>query len=327
MPAGLAAHQELELGSIPVLRHMMLGRALRRVVEEMRPALVHTHWLCEYGWLASRAGLHPHVGSAWGSDVEEAGILGTQRSRRAIRGCDLVLADSAPLADAARGLAPNGPPVEVFHPGVDVDRFSPGDREHARRALGWQTGVPIVLSPRLLLPLYNPELVISAFARVRRTLPDARLVLKHPGESIPAQLEDTMRALGVRDAVDVLGHVDDEMMPMLYRAADVVVSVPLTDSSPATAWETLACGRPLVVSDLPWAREELRDRETAWLSPIEEGALADALHTLLTNGIADVLASQGRAFVEATRDRRRQVNALDARYRSLVADAAVAATR
>lgn len=326
MPDGLASHEELALGSIPVVRNLALGHELTRVVERTRPALVHTHWLCEYGWMAARAGLRPHIGSAWGSDVEEAGILGRHRSRRAIYGCDLVLADSAPLADAARRLAPDGPQIEVFHPGVDLDRFSPGDRDDARRALGWQPGVPIVLAPRLLLPLYNPELVIGAFALVRRTLPNARLVLKHPGESVPAHLESAMRRLGVRDAVDVLGHVEDAMMPMLYRASDVVVSVPSTDSSPATAWETLACRRPLLVSDLPWARDELRPGESAWLSPLEEDALAAALHKLLTSSsVADDLAARGRALVEETRDRRLQMRALDDRYRALVAGTALSA--
>jgi len=114
--------------------------------------------------------------------------------------------------------------------------------------------------------------------------------------------------------------VDDAAMPTLYRAADVVVSVPSSDSSPATAWEALACGRPLVVSDLPWARAELHDREDAWLSPIDDGALADALRTLLSDRrLAERLGAQGRLLVHKTRDRRQQMRALDERYRSLVA--------
>ena len=55
----------------------------------------------------------------------------------------------------------------------------------------------------------------------------------------------------------MLGNVPVERMPDVYRAADVVVSIPSSDSSPRSVWEALACGRPVVVSDLPWAREEL----------------------------------------------------------------------
>jgi glycosyltransferase involved in cell wall biosynthesis len=271
--------------------------------------------------MAARAGLKPLVSSAWGSDVVDASRLGLRRSHKAIQGANLVLADSRPLADAARLLVPHGPPVEVFHPGVDLNRFSPGDREQARRTLGWPLDAPIVLSPRLHLPayIYNPELVIRAFALLRQGLPAARLVIKHPGESVPAQIEDMIRRHGVKDAIDVVGHVDDAAMPTLYRAANVVVSTPSSDSSPATAWEALACGCPLVVSDLPWARAELRDRENAWLVPTEESALAEALRTLLTDRqVAQRLVTHGRQLVLSTRDRRRQMQALDARYRSLV---------
>lgn len=319
-PEGLAACEEIELGSMPLVRSLALGRELRRVVECVRPALVHAHWLPEYGWLAARAGLHPLVASAWGSDVLGAGALGRRRSRVAIRGADLVLADSAPLVQAARRLVPGGPPVEVFHPGVDLDRFSPGDREQARRTLGWPTDVPIVLSPRPLQPLYNPGSVMRAFALLRRVMPDARLVLKHPGEVVPAPIADTIRRLGVQDAIDIVGHIHDAEMATLYRAADVVVSVPSSDSSPATAWEALACGRPLVVSDLSWARAELRDREHAWLSPIDDDALAAALQALLGNReLANRLGSQGRLVAQETKDRRQQMRVLDERYRSLVA--------
>src|SRR5438552_4183205 len=68
-PEGVAACEELTLGRIPLARAHALGRDLGRVLERVRPALVHAHWLPEYGWLAARAGVHPLVGSAWGSDV------------------------------------------------------------------------------------------------------------------------------------------------------------------------------------------------------------------------------------------------------------------
>lgn len=319
-PEGLASCIEIQPGSMPLMRSYAIGRELRRAAERVRPQLVHAHWLPEYGWLAARAGRHPLVASAWGSDVLDAGRLGRRRSRAAILGADLVLADSAALAEAARRLAPAGPPVDVFHPGVDLGSFSPRDREDARRALGWNPDVPIVLSPRALSPLYNQESVIRAFAFVRRSLPQARLVLKHPGEAIPAPLEQLVRAVGAEGAVDVIGHVDAAGMPVLYCAADVVVSVPSSDSSPATAWEALACARPLVVSNLPWARAELHDRHDAWLCPIDDDELAEALRTLLDDRrLANDMGMRGRELAEKTKDRRRQMRELEQRYRSLIA--------
>lgn len=319
-PEGIAAYEEFRLGGMPLVRSFELGRELCACVERLRPALVHAHWLPEYGWLAARAGLHPLVSSAWGSDVLAPGLVGRRRARAAIRGADLVLADSAVLAEAARALAPGGAPVQQFHPGVDLDRFRPFDRDEARGLLGWRREVPVVLSARTLSPQYNPLTVIRAFALVRATLPDARLVLKHPVELVPRTVTDAIGNLGLADHIDIIGHVDAATMPHLYQAADVVVSVPSSDSSPATAWEALACGRPLVVSELPWAGAELRHGENAWATPIDDHALAKALARLLRDReLAAELGARGRALAGSAMDRRDRMRELDECYRALVA--------
>src|ERR1700752_5495560 len=93
-PEGLLVYEEVELGSTPLLRSYALGRDLRRVIERIGPSLVHPHWLPGDWRLAARSRLRPLVSSAWGSDVLGAGALGRHRSRIAIRGADLVLADS-----------------------------------------------------------------------------------------------------------------------------------------------------------------------------------------------------------------------------------------
>ena len=318
-PEAVVTYDEYRLGRVPLARSLDLGRHLRASAARIRPDLIHAHWLAEYGWLGARARLHPLVSSAWGSDVLDAGWLVRRRARVAISGADLVLADSSALAEAATRLAPDVTPVELFHPGVDVDHYRPFDRDAARRSLGWVPEVPIVLSARALSPRYNPLTVIRAFARVRTKLPSARLVLKHPGDSVPRHVEDAIREHELSASVDVVGHLDEGAMPRIYQAANVVVSVPSSDSSPATAWEALACGRPLVVSDLPWARAELEHIKNAWLIPVDERALAEALTSVLTNEhLAARLAEGGRRLASRTMDRKERLRDLDERYRALV---------
>jgi glycosyltransferase involved in cell wall biosynthesis len=143
-------------------------------------------------------------------------------------------------------------------------------------------------------------------------------VLKHPRRDLPRDTALAIREAGVEDAVDVLGGVDSSLLATLYRAADVVVSVPSSDSSPATAWEALACGRPLVVSDLPWARTELHHRQDAWLTRIDAVALANALIALLGDPqLASRLGSSGRLLAATRMDRRDRLRELDAHYRRL----------
>ncbi len=143
--------------------------------------------------------------------------------------------------------------------GLDLEAFSPGDRAAARQALGIRVAGTLVASVRGLSPVYNPELVLEAFARVRRSNPEAHLLLKHPLAVTPDFVARAIERLALEDAVTVLGNVAAKRLPDVYRAADVVVSLASTDSSPRSVWEALACGRPAVVSDLPWARDELAD--------------------------------------------------------------------
>ena len=101
--------------------------------------------------------------------------------------------------------------------------------------------------------------------------------------------------LGLAEAVIVLGNVPFEQLPDVYRAADVVVSIPSSDSSPRSVWEALACGRPVVVSDLPWARDELAPGGQALLVPLDADAVAEAILRVLDDGdLATSLGAAGR---------------------------------
>jgi glycosyltransferase involved in cell wall biosynthesis len=306
-------------GSVPGIRDRRLGHALARVARTVRPDLVHAHWAPGYGWMAARAGLRPLITSAWGSDLLRASRRLEARSRRALRGSDLVLADSGELATAACRLAP-GVRVELVQWGVDLDRFRPdaAAREAARRRLGVDGG-PVVLTTRALDPVYNTDVLLEAFRQLRRRLPAAQLVLKHPGAQLPDALATRVAEPELAGAVRVVGFVDEDRLADLYRAADAYVSIPSSDSSPRSVWEALACATPAVVSDLPWAREALRDGETALLVPVEADAVAAALARLLGDpeGAAR-LGRDGRALTVATMGREDQLRRISGLYRELL---------
>jgi glycosyltransferase involved in cell wall biosynthesis len=298
----------------PLLRSFRLSKDLARLVAELSPDLVHAHWLPESGWMAAREGLQPLVCSAWGSDVFGARGLGRQRAKLALKRARLVLADSQDLASATRDLG--GVDVEVVRWGLDLERFSPGDPAVARRALELRVDGPLIASVRGLEPLYNPELLLEAFALVRRQQPGARLLLKSPDERVPPRVSSVIERLGLGQAVDLLGNVPVERMPDVYRSADVVVSVPSSDSSPRSVWEALACGRPLVVSDLPWAREELEDGLNALLAPLNPEGVAHAIEGALEDGLS--FGKKGRALAAAQLDPGACTARIDRLYRSVV---------
>lgn len=309
---------ELPTALPPPLKGLRMSSELGRVARALEPDLVHAHYLAEYGWMAARERLAPTVCSAWGSDVLVPGRVARSRSRRALAAAELVFADSAHLAHETRALAERNVRVEVVRWGLDLERFAPGSAEEARRSLNLAPEGPLIAGVRGLRPIYNPELQLEAFARVRAEHPDARFLLKHPQTEIPADVQKAIARFGLTDALTVLGNVPVARLPDVNRAADVVVSVASSDSSPRSVWEALACGRPVVVSDLRWAREELLHEEHALLTPLDAQSLATTIGRLLDDpDLAARIAANGRALAEAELDPATCAARIDALYRQV----------
>jgi glycosyltransferase involved in cell wall biosynthesis len=306
---------ELSADGPPVLRSLRMSRALAEVADRVQPDLIHAHWLPEFGWMAAREGLHPLICSAWGSDIFGTRGIGRQRSKRALGGSDLVTADSVHLARATRELAGRDVPIEVVRWGLDLERFAPGSTLAAREALGLASDGPLVVSVRGFKAVYNVDLQLRAFDRFKEGRPGAHLLLKSPDGSIPPTLRTTIGGMGLEEAVTVLGDLPPERMPDVYRAADVVISIPSSDSSPRSVWEALACGRNVVVSDLPWARDELEDGRHAVLTPLEVDTIAAAIERAFGD---DRLGAEGRALAQAELDPAECTARIDALYRSVV---------
>jgi glycosyltransferase involved in cell wall biosynthesis len=303
----------------PPLRGLHLSHALGRVARAIDPDLVHAHYLPEYGWMAARENLRPLISSAWGSDVLVARGINRRRSKLALKASALAFVDSAYLGEQLRTLARSDVRVEVVRWGLDLETFAPGDQSAARGALGISPDGPLVVGMRGLRRVYNPVLLLEAFAQVRARRPDARLLLKHPQAVTPNSVAAAIERLGLSDAVTVLGNLSQERLPDVYRAADVVVSIASSDSSPRSVWEALACGRPIVVSDLQWARDELEPGGDALLVSLDAHNVAAAIDRVLDDpALAERLGAAGRALAATELDPAICAARVDKLYRSVI---------
>jgi glycosyltransferase involved in cell wall biosynthesis len=291
----------LELPAIPWVR---------RLAREVKPDVVHAHWVPAYGFLAAINRLRPLVAMAWGSDVYKATAGQLRKVRYVLRHADVAMADSGDLVARLVELGASPERAHLLNWGVDRSAFYPTvDREGLRAALGLEDG-PVVLSPRALTPLYNPSVILDAFERVLPDVPHAQLVVKHIGTGEP----DIGRALPQRTRV--MGHVPYEQLPDWYRVAEVCVSIPDSDSSPRSVWEAMACGCACVLSDLPWVHELIEDGRHALVVAPEPAAVADAIRRLLVDpSLAQRISAEARALVERHRDQQSEMDRLDDLYR------------
>jgi glycosyltransferase involved in cell wall biosynthesis len=141
--------------------------------------------------------------------------------------------------------------------------------------------------------------------------------------SDPAEVEAIERqaaALGVSDRVVLVPEIAYSDMPDFLRLADVVISVPVSDSTSVTILEALACERQVVAADLPSVREWLADLDPQSIVPIDDAAAtAAALARALTRGIAEraEMGRRGRAIVERRADQTTSLGAVEQLYLGL----------
>jgi glycosyltransferase involved in cell wall biosynthesis len=133
--------------------------------------------------------------------------------------------------------------VRVLRNGVDLTFFHPHDRNAARRSLGFTQ--PTLLAVGNLVPLKRHRLMVEALAR----LPQFELVIIGEGPERGA-IELTAREHDVADRVHLLGRVPQDRLPEIYSAADLLLLVSTHEGWPNVLLESMACGTPVVVSDI-----------------------------------------------------------------------------
>jgi glycosyltransferase involved in cell wall biosynthesis len=169
----------------------------------------------------------------------------------------------------ARGMAPER--IRLVPNGVDRAQYHPDESEPG----------PVILSLGRVEPYKRIDVVVSALARIRAAVPDARLVVVGRGSATPA-LERQVAALGLGDAVAFRGFVDEDEKVALYRGARVFVNPSEKEGWGLTVLEANACGVPAVASDAPGLRDAVRHDETGLLVPYADvGAFADAIVRIL----------------------------------------------
>ena len=121
-----------------------------------------------------------------------------------------------------------------------------------------------LLSTRSWEPVYGVDVLAKAFVRAARERPDLRLILLGGG-SQSGLLRCIFEEGGVIDRVQFAGQVSNADLPRYHRSADLYVSASHSDGSSISLLETMACGTPAIVSDIPGNREWVEAGVNGWL--------------------------------------------------------------
>jgi lipopolysaccharide exporter len=216
-----------------------------------------------------------------------------QRSKRfwmswALRRADRVIAVSKGLRELAIDLGVDPQRVRTVPNGINADVFFRRDRVQGRARHGIGPDEHVILSAGDLAELKGHHRAIAAVKALEDHGVCARLLIAG-GIGRSGRYAESLRRLvaesGLDDRVAFLGEVTQEGLAELMSAADVFCLASSTEGWPNVVNEALACGTPVVATDVGAVRQMIVGDQYGSVVPVDDaGALTNALRAALAGG-------------------------------------------
>ena len=190
----------------------------------------------------------------------------------------------------------NAEKIAIIPPGVDTSHFYPIPPDEARSAIGIPPDDRMLLYVGRIEPLKGIDTLIRAMALMRETCahnlcPHYLTIIGGSPEVLPedinsemARLQRLARELGLENVVLFLGKRGQDTLPYYYSAAEVLIMPSHYESFGLVALEAMACGTPVVASQVGGLAFLVQDGETGYVVPDgDPEALCQRLTQLVQN--------------------------------------------
>lgn len=272
--------------------------------QDKKPDVVYSHFLVPAGVAGARLASRlerPSIVALGESDWDLAeSALTPEQFGETVRSFDGILSLSE--VNAQTMIEKHGADesrVTVIPNAVDTERFQPHDRLEARRHLGLPEDATILSFTGYFIDRKGPLRVIEAMERV----PGLFGIFLGDGPDRPSG-----------DRVLHAGRVRHDEVARWLSASDFFVLPTLAEGSPNAVLEAMACGLPVVSSDIPSLHETVDNGSAMLVDPMNISALAEALAEMTTNSSKRL--AMGAAALE--RGRRTTLNARADRIREWI---------
>ena len=244
-----------------------------RKYNQMEYDLIHSHY-----WLSGLIGKQlqalwhiPHavMFHTLGAVKNSIGIgedepeLRIESEREVVGGCDCIIASTAREREELikyYGASPDK--ITIIPCGVNLDLFKPIDKGIARKELGLDHQKVILFVGRIE-PLKGLEQLLGALNYIEGEEPPVLMMVggdEHSQGQVQV-LQRMAKDLHIEDRVTFVGSVAQEKLPLFYSAADICAIPSYYESFGMVALESLACGTPIVATNVGGMRSIIRHGE------------------------------------------------------------------
>lgn len=272
-----------------------------------RPDLVLAYWVYPDGYAALRSSRRlgvPCIVGARGSDIHVRSGINAHLTRKVLAGADQVLTVSEAMRTAAiETFGAHPAKVRTIVNGIDTAVFHPRDRGEMRAQLGVDPDARLVVYVGRFVESKGLVELLQAFAAIAGRDPRARLALVGDGV-MRGQLPELLRTHGIESRVTLPGGMEPTGVAEWIGASDVLSLPSWSEGYPNVVVEAIACGCPVVASDVGGAGEIIREGNGLLVPPRKPAALERALEEALATDwdTAAMAASMRRGWHDVAVD-------------------------
>lgn len=306
-----------EEGSLKKIKYLKALPVLKRAIKEFKPNIVHAHYASSYGLIAALSNFHPIVVSIWGSDVfsfPNKSILHKMIIKYVLNKADIITSTSEVMAKEATKYTNKN--IKVIPFGVDLEVFKP----MKVNSLFSENDI-VIGTVKTLEEKYGIEYLIRAFKILVDKYPDLPLkLLIVGGGSLEEELKNLVKQLSIDERTLFTGKVPFSEVPKYHNMITISVSVSDSESFGVSVVESMACEKPVVVSNVGGLPEVVEENITGFIVPpknIQE--TAKAIEKLILNKqLREQMGKSGRERVKKLFDWKKNVKQMMELYQEIL---------
>ncbi len=253
---------------------------IRKIISENKIDIIHSLYAVPYSFWAYKLNFQKHIITTRGSDVlvdyaqtfNNYKNIKEQVSKRILKKLfqntlkkgNFITSTSTKQQEVIQKFIDNPDKLVLIRTGVDVDFFE------SNYTLLKKTTPPeqiTILSPRLIKPLYNIDIIIKAFNKIVHDFNklNFKLVLINyfANPEYLASIKTQIKNSNLEKYIDILNAQDQLGMLQQYKNADLVVMLPSSDGVPVSGIETMLAKKPLLLGNIQYD-SDIFNTHTTW---------------------------------------------------------------